>query len=171
MAQVPSKRGLRLLAITRGASSRLTAAAPSRGTPPEAVRHVAFDDTENASPDSSAVDDSVAGDEVTWVLIKPRSLWPGTIGGRAWTARSSHTCAPAMTVKRIRMNQRQVTEARACHRIASQRQKQYADSGRRDVQFKADDWVLLSSKNLHFKGRTFPRQSKLRPNVSWGQDT
>lgn len=51
----------------------------------------------------------------------------------------------------IRNNQRRITEARACHRVATQRQKQYADSSRRDVQFKADDWVLLSSKNLHFK--------------------
>lgn len=51
----------------------------------------------------------------------------------------------------IRTNQRRITEARASHRIATQRQKQFADLGRRDVQFNPDDWVLLSSKNLHFK--------------------
>ncbi len=47
--------------------------------------------------------------------------------------------------------QRRITEARTLHRIATQRQKHYADKGRKDVQFQRDQWVLLSSKNLRFK--------------------
>jgi transposase InsO family protein len=47
--------------------------------------------------------------------------------------------------------QRLIAEARRVHRIATQRQAQYANSKRRDVQFEEGDWVLLSSKNLRFK--------------------
>ena len=47
--------------------------------------------------------------------------------------------------------QRRITEARILHRTATQRQKLYADKGRKDVQFQKDQWVLLSSKNLRFK--------------------
>ncbi len=50
--------------------------------------------------------------------------------------------------------QRRIFEARTCHRVATQRQKLYADRNRVDVQFKPDDWVLLSSKNLRFKAGT-----------------
>ena len=51
--------------------------------------------------------------------------------------------------------QRRITEARTLHRIATQRQKHYADKGRKDVQFQKNQWVLLSSKNLRFKMGTF----------------
>ena len=42
--------------------------------------------------------------------------------------------------------QRRITEARILHRTATQRQKLYAEKGRKDVQFQKDQWVLLSSK-------------------------
>ena len=51
----------------------------------------------------------------------------------------------------VQAMQRRITEARACHRVATQRQEQYANTGRRDVQFQPGQWVLLSSKNLRFK--------------------
>ena len=47
--------------------------------------------------------------------------------------------------------QRQITQARVLHKAASQRQKAYADLHRKHVQFQPQQWVLLSSKNLHFK--------------------
>ena len=50
-------------------------------------------------------------------------------------------------------------EARTLHKVASQRQKQYADTRRADERFQKDYWVLLSSNNLHFKKGT----SKLLP--------
>ena len=50
--------------------------------------------------------------------------------------------------------QRLIAEARREHRVATQRQAQYANSKRRDVQFAEGDWVLLSSKNLRFKQGT-----------------
>ena len=42
-------------------------------------------------------------------------------------------------------------EARILHRDATQRQKHYADKGRKDVHFEKDQCVLLSSKHLRFK--------------------
>jgi len=47
--------------------------------------------------------------------------------------------------------QRRIIEARSLHRIATQRQKHYADKGRKDVQFQKDQWVLLSPKKMRFK--------------------
>ena len=47
--------------------------------------------------------------------------------------------------------QRRITEARILHKVASQRQKFYADPHRKSVEFQPQQWVLLSSKNLRFK--------------------
>ena len=47
--------------------------------------------------------------------------------------------------------QRRITEARRLHKVASQRQKLYADTSRKAVVFQPKQWVLLSSKNLRFK--------------------
>ena len=51
----------------------------------------------------------------------------------------------------VQSMQRRLMEARTLHRVASQCQKQYADTRRADERFQQNDWVLLSSKNLHFK--------------------
>ena len=50
--------------------------------------------------------------------------------------------------------QRRLLAAKTLHRIASQRQKQYADTRRTEEHFHKDDWVLLKSKNLHSKKGT-----------------
>jgi hypothetical protein len=63
------------------------------------------------------------------------------------------TRVPAVTTFVQRM-QRLISEARRTHRIATERQAQYANQKRRDVQFSERDWVLLSSKNLRFKHGT-----------------
>lgn len=47
--------------------------------------------------------------------------------------------------------QRLVNEARIAHRVATNKQAQYANSKRRDLQFSVGDWVLLASKDLRFK--------------------
>jgi hypothetical protein len=60
---------------------------------------------------------------------------------------------PGATAFAQRM-QRLIAEARQLHRIATQRQCQYANTKRRDVQFAEGDWVLLASKNLRFKQGT-----------------
>ena len=57
-------------------------------------------------------------------------------------------------VEHAQAMQRRLVEARACHRVATQRQKHYADLKRTPVHFKPGDWVLLSSKNLRFKTGT-----------------
>lgn len=54
----------------------------------------------------------------------------------------------------VQRMQRLLTEARNCHRVATERQAHYANLRRRDVQFAEGDWVLLSSKNLRFKEGT-----------------
>ena len=53
--------------------------------------------------------------------------------------------------KSVQVIQRRLTEARTLLRIASRRQKDCADKLSVDASFAADDWVLLSSKYLHFK--------------------
>jgi transposase InsO family protein len=59
--------------------------------------------------------------------------------------------AASSFVQRI---QRLIAEARQVHRIATERQVQFANARRRDVQFAPGDWVLLSAKNLRFKEGT-----------------
>jgi hypothetical protein len=54
----------------------------------------------------------------------------------------------------VQRMQRLIAEARACHRVATERQARYANERRRDVKFAPGDWVLLSSKNLRFKEGT-----------------
>jgi Chromo (CHRromatin Organisation MOdifier) domain len=51
----------------------------------------------------------------------------------------------------VQRMQRLVNEARVAHRVATKLQARYANTKRRDVQYEVGDWLLLSSKNLHFK--------------------
>ena len=51
----------------------------------------------------------------------------------------------------VQRMQRLINEARMVHRVATNKQAQYANSKRRDLQFAQGDWVLLSSKDLRFK--------------------
>ncbi len=54
--------------------------------------------------------------------------------------------------------QRRISEAIILNKVASQRQKLYANTSRKFVQFQPKQWVLLSSKNLRFKmGTLLPR--------------
>jgi hypothetical protein len=53
-----------------------------------------------------------------------------------------------------------ISEAKRCLHAAQQRQKAYADTRRRDVEFKVGDQVLLSTKNLTLK---MVGSSKLMP--------
>jgi hypothetical protein len=54
----------------------------------------------------------------------------------------------------IQQMQRRISEARTAHKVATQRQQQYANKKRQDVSHARGDWVLLSSKNLRFKKGT-----------------
>ena len=51
----------------------------------------------------------------------------------------------------VQRMQRLINEARLLHRVAVNKQAQYANTKRRDIQFAVGDWVLLSSKDLRFK--------------------
>lgn len=63
------------------------------------------------------------------------------------------TRVPAATAFMQQM-QRRISEARTAHKVATQRQQQYANKKRRDVSHARGEWVLLSSKNLRFKKGT-----------------
>ena len=62
-------------------------------------------------------------------------------------ARPSRVPAASDFVQKM---QRGITDARLMRKVATQRQAQYANTRRRDVQYSPGDWVLLSSKNLRF---------------------
>lgn len=62
----------------------------------------------------------------------------------------SECIVPAATDSASKI-QRRILEARAFHRMAARRQKQYANRHREDITFQLGDWVLLNSKKLRFK--------------------
>ena len=71
----------------------------------------------------------------------------------------THSCVPAAATYTQEMQQT-LEQARDCLTRAQQKQKAYADKGRRDASYQVGDKLLLNTKNIRFRS---PGAPKLMP--------